>query len=147
MRIKFFYGVYTILLIYFVILKFSFNIEDTLSRIEYFRDNGFDKINITLFSTIKMQLSNLDKSWAIQNILGNTIPFIIYGILFELSFKLSTFIAMIINILFIVVLESIQLFLYIGTFDIDDILLNSFSIFLGIVVIKKIIILKGDYIE
>ncbi len=129
-KIKVVFLVYLICLIFFVLFKFNFTIDDMRESIEHFRLIDYNRVNLKFLNSIKMQLNIMDR-WAILNLFGNTIPFLIYGFLFSVTFKITLFKSFIINSSFILSLELIQLIFVIGTFDIDDIFLNLLSILLG----------------
>lgn len=132
MNKKIIFYIYTIILIFFVLFKFSFTINDLKDTIEQFREVEYQRVNLDFLNTIKMQVSILDR-WAIINLLGNTIPFVIFGLLFYISFKCKIINLFLYSLIFIISLELIQLIFVIGTFDIDDIFLNSLSILIGLV--------------
>ncbi len=123
--------IYTIVLVFLILFKFSFTIEDFKNTIEQFREVDYKRVNLDFLSTLKIQIDILDR-WAIVNLLGNTIPFIVYGFLFINAFKINIFNAIIINLIFVLSLELIQFIFVIGTFDIDDIFLNNLSILIGV---------------
>ncbi len=129
------------ILIFLVLFKFSFNITDIKETIEHFRNTNYQRTNYILFNTIKIQLSIINR-WAVINLFANTIPFILYGILFELSFNMKLLTTIILTFLFILSIEFIQLYYVIGTFDVDDIFLNTLSILLGVFVIKFLLYKK-----
>lgn len=84
---------------------------------------------------------------AIENIMGNIIAFIPLGFLIPITFKRISKLKKIIIISFLISLlfEIIQLFTGIGSFDIDDILLNVFGAIIGYVVYLIIIKLSKKF--
>lgn len=139
MKYKIFFYIYAVLLIFLILFKFCFTLNQIEENILIFRESGYNRLNLELFRTIKMQINHIREEWAIKNLLGNTIPFIVYGVLYELAFKQKIIKAMLINLNLVVLIEIIQLVFIIGTFDIDDILLNTLCIFLGVMFIKEVI--------
>lgn len=129
--------IYIFLLFIFVVIKLyrglGFIINDQ-NHIIQDRLEGYWNINLVPFKTIKN--SNL------INILGNTIPFIILGLLISIAekrFKLIKSFAF----CFILILsfELIQFITCVGFFDVDDIILNAFSSLIGIILycsVKKL---------
>ncbi len=134
-KIKILFYIYTFFLIFFVLFKFNFTIEDLVQTIKNFREVNYKRINLEFLNSIKMQINILDR-WAILNLFSNTIPFIIYGFLFGFSFDFNVVKSILINVIFVLFLELIQLIFVIGTFDIDDIFLNVLSIIIGIIFVK-----------
>ncbi len=138
--------VYTVVLLYVVVMKGNITIDSFKDMVAEFRGNNYDRVNLNIFSTIKMQLRILNKN-SVINLLVNTIPFIIYGVIFKLAFiekknKILCFSAFTLVLL----IEIFQYIFFIGAFDIDDILLNYISIIIGFLIIictRKIIIKKG----
>lgn len=125
------FTLYSILLIYFILFKFNFSLIQLENMISEFRSNGYQRVNLILLNSIKMQIMILDK-WAILNLIGNTLPFIIYGFMFHLLFGFDILKSLLINFALVILIECIQLFFIIGTFDVDDILLNNISILVGL---------------
>ncbi|MFI3328846.1 MAG: VanZ family protein [bacterium] len=139
MKYKIIFYTYATILLFLILFKFSFTIKEIQENILIFRTNGYDKINIELFKTIKMQIDNINESWAIRNLLGNTIPFVLYGLFYQLAYKHNFVKTITINLIIILLIETIQYTFAIGTFDIDDILLNIISISLGMLFVKEVL--------
>ncbi|WP_228550271.1 VanZ family protein [Salinibacillus xinjiangensis] len=123
---------YTSLLIYWMLFGFSRFPSD-----EY-------RYNLVPFLTIKQYVDNFDHfpfwTWLI-NIVGNIGVFIPFGILMPLAFqrlrKIASFLATF--VIGIAVLETSQLLLRVGSFDVDDIILNSIGALMGYVMVWIII--------
>lgn len=139
MKYKVLFYIYTIILIFLILFKFSFTLNQIQENILIFRNNGYIRINLELFKTIKMQINHIRETWALKNLLGNTIPFILYGVFFELAFNKGIIQSILINLTIIFAIELTQLLLIIGTFDVDDILLNIISVASGVIFIKEVI--------
>lgn len=142
-KTKIIFLIYTLMLIFCILFKFSLSFEDIKDQIIEFRSNDYNKINLVLFDTIRTQLSLLNK-WAIINLIANTIPFLFYGILFFVAFDIKFIKMLLINFIFILSLEIIQLYFYIGTFDVDDILLNIAFIIIGFTTVNIVYKIKPN---
>ena len=99
---------------------------------------SFSNSNLIPFKTIIGYIVNpISAKIAIENVLGNIIVFIPIGILapflvlkkyeFRISFKVSFLVSFCISLVF----EVIQLLTYFGSFDVDDLILNTFGGVLG----------------
>lgn len=137
-KLKIVFVVYNIFIIYFVLFKFNFTLDSIKESINTFRINDYQKVNFILFKSILMQLK-LFNFWSVINLFANTIPFILYGVLFRLSVVKYNYIFIVLNVLFVLLIEFIQLFFVIGTFDIDDIFLNILCIYIGVFISSKLI--------
>lgn len=127
---------YIFLLFIFVVLKLYRGVGGVISDRDHIikdRLDGYLNINLIPLKTIKNTF-NLKSGLNIPNIVGNTIPFIILGIL-EINSrdKLVILKSFFICILIILSFEIIQFITCIGFLDIDDIILNSFSSLFGII--------------
>jgi glycopeptide antibiotics resistance protein len=93
--------------------------------------------NVIPFNTIKQYIVNHDHfntdTW-VKNLFGNILLFIPLGILGPLLnvrlLRPTLFLESVISLLFCV--ELIQLFTKVGSFDIDDIILNTFGAMIGL---------------
>ncbi len=135
------------MVINFVVVKFNGNIYHTISTIQMNimrRTEGGSNYNLVPFQTIETYLSDLSIGVAFVNIVGNIIPFIPMGFLIPMVFRSQRKIikTMFTCLLLIVSIECIQFFAYLGSFDIDDIILNTISCFLGFLLFK---VYKGFY--
>ncbi len=123
---------YTLLLIYSMFIGFS-----GFSRIpseEY-------KYNFIPFQTISLYFTYYDHfplwTWLI-NLAGNIGVFVPFGLLLPTVFpKLQHLLSFLVVFMFcITILESLQLLLRLGSFDVDDILLNTIGALLGYLIFK-----------
>lgn len=89
--------------------------------------------NLIPFETILMYLNGKPSLMiAIFNLVGNIALFIPLGIFASLLFrKVAWWHILIGSALFSFVLETLQLILQVGSFDVDDILLNTLGVMLG----------------
>ncbi len=72
----------------------------------------------------------------LRNIFGNIIAFIPFSIFIKLLFNLKNKHIYIITLIFIICIETLQLILKIGFFDIDDIILNMLGVIIALTLIK-----------
>jgi len=112
---------YTVFLLYLMFLGMGrFQFEENVVRVE------------PLFSTLKF-IQNTISWWDIVRIVvGNVVMFIPFGFLGWVFPKLKnlrdllfTFVAS------IVIVEGLQYFTRLGIFEVDDVILNTFGVFLG----------------
>lgn len=96
--------------------------------------------NFIPLATIDMYLGG-KPSWdlAIQNLVGNIILFIPLGLLFPLLYHRITWMHVsIAGIVFSLMFETLQLTLRVGSFDVDDIILNVFGVMIGLVALRNL---------
>ena len=94
---------------------------------------GLEHANFTLFKTIRMYIDYAYKLNSFENLVGNVVVFIPFGLLFPDVFKKGrNFLIMFLNALvFVIGIEVFQLFSAFGAFDVDDILLNCLGAVIG----------------
>lgn len=105
----------------------------------YGRDIITQQYNLHLFKEIKRFIKyreQIGSEGFIVNICGNVIAFMPYGFLLSLLNRAyrKFYLIVILSILFSLIIETAQLLLKVGVFDIDDILMNSLGGVLGYVV-------------
>lgn len=125
------FWLYLIFLFLVVILKFTGSVQDLLARMQ---SEPYGKTyNLEPFATIKIQLRHLSESWARLNLMGNTVPFVPFGFLLPMAWrkKCSVFKVLLCGLLFVLLAEAVQFYTNLGTFDVDDIILNMSAIFAG----------------
>jgi len=97
--------------------------------------------NLDPFSTITLYLQfeyfNF-KTWVI-NLLGNIGVFIPFGILLPVAFKSKFLKTMLIFELGLLTLELLQLVTKRGSFDVDDLILNTFGFLIGYGIYLKLV--------
>ena len=132
---KIVFWVYCVFVLAFVVFKINSPSEMRL-RVEYFlelKESGIDNVNPIPFNTIKMYISNIHTLWATVNLLGNTLPFLFLGRLAEMAWRKTDRLALTAALsMGIVVCEALQYFFMLGTCDIDDVLLNTLFLLIGI---------------
>jgi glycopeptide antibiotics resistance protein len=120
---------YTFMLIYWMFFGFS-----RVHTVDY-------KYNLVLFSTLRMYIEHFDHfpfvTW-IVNVGGNIFVFVPFGILLPLCFPRlkRTFPFLTTFLVGITLLETCQLLWRVGSFDVDDILLNTIGALLGFILIR-----------
>lgn len=137
------FPVYMLILFLFVILKIDQgSLASTIRWIKRDREQGFWNYNIVPFRTI-MDYMNPERGLGMENVLGNTVPFMPLGFFLGIIPKRAKTVRVFIeSFLIILLLELIQLVFCIGFFDIDDIILNVISSmfgFLVFVILRKVI--------
>jgi glycopeptide antibiotics resistance protein len=105
----------------------------------YGRDSVTQQFNLQLFKEIKRFIKHREQiglEGFVVNIFGNVIAFMPYGFLLPLLNRAYRrfFIIAILSIVFSLVVETAQLLLRVGVFDVDDILLNSLGGVLGYII-------------
>ncbi|QFG00095.1 VanZ family protein [Psychrobacillus glaciei] len=128
--------IYILLVLNFIVIKFNGNIHHVIYTIQdnmERRARGESGANLVPFRTIETYISYMSYDIALKNILGNIIPFIPMGFLIPAAFTSQRNIikTMISCFLLILCIEIIQLISFLGYFDMDDIILNLLSCFIG----------------
>lgn len=128
--------VYICLLFVIVVVKFNGSFEELENRIVMFSSEEARNYNLIPLRSIKIQLTHINEWWALKNILGNIIPFMPFGFLLPMVYnKINSFFKFFVSsILFILFVEIFQLFTKIGSFDVDDIILNFIGSMCGYLV-------------
>ena len=112
---------YTLFLLYLMFLGMGrFQYEDNMIRLE------------PVLSTVKFIQNSLSWKYIVMIVLGNVMMFIPFGFLGwvftrlqDLKILLFTFISA------IVIVEALQYFTRMGIFEVDDIILNTFGVYIG----------------
>lgn len=121
---------YLILLFYFLFFSEGFGRINTESEYRY---------NLTLFREIKRFIEYRDILGfraVFLNLAGNVIAFMPFGFLWPLlrDYRTNWFVTTMSAFLFSLFAESVQLVLKLGSFDVDDLLLNTIGGLLGYIV-------------
>ncbi|MGE7942672.1 VanZ family protein [Lysinibacillus xylanilyticus] len=126
------FTIYLLILLIFVVFKFNGDVYSVINTIQTNKDRGVG-VNLIPFSTIGAYISDINDSVSIINILGNIIPFIPMGFIIPMAFpsQRNVFKTIISSLLLIFSIEILQFILFLGSFDIDDIILNLLSCFIG----------------
>ncbi len=129
------FAVYFLFVIKVIIFKYPFEqlraIMDTWSKEVVLE--GLDTANFTLFKTIHMYIDYSYMLNSFENLAGNVVVFIPYGMFLPSIWNrfrnfADTFLA---GFLFSLSIEIFQLFSAFGAFDVDDVLLNSVGVIIG----------------
>ncbi len=105
----------------------------------YGRDLITHEYNLQLFKEIRRFIryrNQIGLEGFVVNIFGNILAFMPYGFMLPLLNKAyrKFYLITILSILFSLVIETAQLLLRVGVFDVDDILMNSIGGILGYVI-------------
>ncbi len=136
--IRFCFVLYILFLIKVIIFKYPF--EQLAAIMETWRRDvileGLGTANFVPFKTIKMYIRYADRLNSFENLAGNILAFVPFGILYPMLWKRkSGFLDMFANAFVMVLgIEIFQLFSAFGAFDVDDIILNCFGAAAGYVV-------------
>lgn len=125
--------VYITLLFVFVVVKFKGSFYELSDRINSHSMQGSINYNLIPFRSMSVQIERITQWWALKNFLGNIIPFIPFGFLLPITYKkLSVAIKVLfIGFTSILLKEIFQFFSKLGSFDVDDIILNIIGIVCG----------------
>lgn len=132
--IAFFFVVYLLILTKLIIFKYP--IDPTTTNFLLSFGNG----NYVPFKTIFGYLSG-EPTWhiAIRNLLGNLLLFVPFGIFLSLIFQVINWKRVFVSaLIFSILLETLQIF-FIGTPDIDDVLLNTLGAIIGFFICTRIV--------
>lgn len=133
------FWIYVLMVINFIVIKFDGNINNTINTIKHNawrRAQGDTFLNLVPSRTFELYFRDLSYDIGLINIMGNIVPFIPLGFLIPMVFPLYRKVlkAMFICLLIILGIESIQYFTYLGIFDIDDVIVNMVSCFIGFLI-------------
>ncbi len=139
--IKFFFAVYILIVIKVIIFKYPYEQLHAIAQ-TWRRDvilEGLGTANFIPFKTIKMYIKYADQLNSFENLAGNILVFVPFGILFPMiRVKKTRMIDVFANILVMVIgIEVFQLFSAFGAFDVDDIILNCFGAVMGYLIYRK----------
>lgn len=123
--------VYILFLLFLIVFKLCRgNIFSTINHIISNRSLGYWNFNFIPFKTIK----DMIKYNNYINILANILPFLLLGFLISITSENFKIIRLVLKCFGIILcFEILQFITCLGFFDIDDILFNTISCFLGIV--------------
>lgn len=121
------------LFVFVVVVKFKGSFVELSNRINSYSIQGSINYNLIPFRSINVQIRHITQWWALKNLLGNIIPFIPFGFLLPITYRKFNsgikFLAIAISS--VLLIEFFQLFTKIGSFDVDDIILNMIGIVCG----------------
>ena len=134
--VKILWWVYIALLFVFVVVKFKGSFYELSDRIHSFSMQGSINYNLVPFRTMSDQIKYITQWWALKNLLGNIISFIPFGFLLPIVYKKFSSAIRVLSMGFasILLIETFQFFTKLGSFDVDDIILNTIGIVCGYLV-------------
>lgn len=132
---KLLFAIYIFVVIKVIIFKYPYE-ELAAIAASWRRDvifEGLGTANFTPFKTIKMYIEYAYKLNSVENLAGNVLVFVPFGFLFPFAARDGEhFFVMLLNaFVFVLGIETFQLFSAFGAFDVDDILLNCLGAALG----------------
>ena len=136
---KFLFWIYVAILLVVVVIKFNgsfIELSNRITQVKSSRAEGAWNVNLIPLRSIGRQLTDITEWWALKNILGNIIAFLPFGFLLPLAYTKCKSIGRVFvtSVLSVLVIEIFQLISMLGAFDIDDIILNVSSRFIGYVI-------------
>lgn len=137
-RIKIFFLVYILILVKLIVFKYPYerlaDIAASWSSDVIFE--GLGNANFVPLKTIKMYIKYSDRLNSFENLAGNILAFVPFGMLLPLiGSHLRRFAIVFSNgIVFVLGIEVFQLISAFGAFDVDDVILNCLGIVLGYVI-------------
>lgn len=137
-RIKIFFLIYILILVKLIVFKYPYErlVDIAASWSSDVIFEGLGSANFVPLKTIKMYIKYSDRLNSFENLAGNILAFVPFGMMFPLiSMRLRRFAVVFINGLVLVLgIEVFQLISAFGAFDVDDVILNSLGIVLGYVI-------------
>lgn len=125
---RFVWWLYTLFIFLAVAVKFTGSFSELAERMA-----AGSSVNLTPFKTIRIQWQYFSSPWGRRNMLGNTLPFIPLGFISPVAFdtlraphRFFPF-----ALLYILGIELFQLASGLGSFDVDDIMLNMLGAAVG----------------
>lgn len=134
-RMRLIFFVYLLVVARVIIFKYPFSQLMEIAR--GWESNmileGLGAANFTPFKTIRMYIDYSYMLNSFENLVGNIVVFIPFGLLFPYVHRRgSSFPVMFLNVLLLVLgIEIFQMFSAFGVFDVDDILLNCIGAVIG----------------
>ena len=134
--LKIIWWLYIVLLFVFVVVKFKGSFYELSDRVNTYSMQGSINYNLILFRSMSTQIEYITQWWALKNLLGNIIPFILFGFLLPITYKKfsSTISVFFTGLASILLIEIFQFLTKLGIFDVDDIILNMIGIVCGYVI-------------
>lgn len=125
--------IYIVLLFLVVVIKFRGSFSELRERMNYYSMENSINYNLVPFKSIGSQIKHISESWALINLLGNIVPFVPFGFLLPIAYKrINSFVKVFsVGLLSVILIEVFQFITKLGSFDVDDIMLNSIGIIIG----------------
>ncbi len=120
-----------------IVIKFRGSFSELRERMNLYSMEGSINYNLVPFKSIGSQLRHITESWAMINLLGNIILFVPFGFLLPIAYKrINSFVKVFaVGLLSVILIEVFQYITKLGSFDVDDIILNSIGIIVGYVLV------------
>ncbi|QRN85730.1 VanZ family protein [Clostridia bacterium] len=130
------FWIYIVLLFLLVVVKYDGSMASIIDRMDSYklsRMNGLWNLNLVPLRTITGQLKYIRQGWALKNILGNMILFVPFGIILPAAYEgcRQFWKTLSIGLASIVAIEIFQFITLLGSFDVDDIILNTIGLIIG----------------
>lgn len=140
LMIRIFFLIYLVILMKVIVFKYPLTMLESIAE-SWRRDvilEGLSTANFVPFKTIRMYIVYADRLNSVENLVGNVVSFIPFGIFMPMLYKSSRHFGIMMLQAFILVLgiELFQLFSAFGAFDVDDIILNCAGVAIGFVCYK-----------
>ena len=131
--LKIIWWLYIDLLFVVVVVKFKGSFYELSDRINSCSMQSSINYNLIPFRSMSTQITHITQWWALKNLLGNIIPFVPFGFLLPITYKKfsSTISVFFTGLASILLIEIFQFFTKLGSFDVDDIILNMIGIVCG----------------
>lgn len=137
-RIRVFFLVYILILVKLIVFKYPYErlVDIAASWSSDVVFEGLGNANFVPLKTIKMYIKYSDRLNSFENLAGNILAFVPFGMMFPLTqMRLRRFDIVFINGFVLVMgIEVFQLISAFGAFDVDDVILNCLGIVLGYVI-------------
>ncbi len=137
-RIKIFFLVYILILVKLIVFKYPYErlVDIAASWSSDVIFEGLGNANFEPLKTIKMYIKYSDRLNSFENLAGNILAFVPFGMMLPLiGTNLRRFAIVFFNgIVFVLGIEVFQLISAFGAFDVDDVILNCLGIVLGYVI-------------
>lgn len=134
-RVRLIFFIYLLVIVRVIIFKYPFSRLMEIARgwESHVILEGLSTANFTPFKTIRMYIDYSYMLNSFENLVGNIVVFIPFGLLFPYVHRRGkNFLVMLLNVLLLVLgIEIFQLFSAFGAFDVDDILLNCAGAVIG----------------
>ncbi len=135
---------YLYLIILVIVINWKFrSLKEIKDTMELFAGADFKNYNLIPFQTMVMYMARGTTAntthWLITNLIGNTVFFIPVGLLYPMVYEKAKFLrTSLFGFCLTLGIELFQLVTKLGSFDVDDILLNLLGVMIGYGIFKGI---------
>ena len=137
--------IYCIVLSIALLFKFDLSVNSIMEKINsvrWSREQGAWNCNLIPFRTIFSQLRyfKTTPTIVIENLFGNIAIFVPFGTLLPMGYEAvrKYYRAFLVGLIYILIIEVTQLICMLGSFDVDDFILNSIGVSCGYVIFRII---------